>query len=355
MRGLYFYKKQSILSTMKIAIHASKISFSDRWISYCEEKNIQYKIVDCYSSDIIKQLEDCDALMWHFYQANPKDYMFAKQLLYSLQIAGKQVFPDFNTCWHFDDKVGQKYLLESIGAPLVPSYVFYSKRSALEWVGNTTFPKVFKLRGGAGSANVRLVKNRSQAIRLIKRAFGRGFRRYDPWGGLKERWRKYRLGKSNFSDLLEGMARFLVKTDFEKIVGRDKGYVYFQDFIGGNSFDIRVKIADDKCWVYKRLNRAGDFRASASDSQVFSPEGIPIEVIKTAFALSRKLKLQCVAFDFLLSKDSQPLLLEISYGFGYKDAQHYAYWDSDLIWHDERFNPFGWMVESVVESCKRAT
>jgi len=335
---------------MKIAIHSSKISFSERWIDYCNEKQIPYKIVNCYSSDIIRQLEDCDALMWHFYQANPRDYMFAKQLIYSVQASGKKVFPDFNTCWHFDDKVGQKYLLEAMGAPLVPSYVFYSKTEALQWARNTTYPKVFKLRGGAGSANVRLVKSRRQAFKLIRKAFASGFRRYDPWGGMKERWRKYKLGKSNFGDLAEGLGRFLIKTDFEKIVGKDKGYVYFQDFIEGNSFDIRVKIAADKCWVYKRLNRDNDFRASASDSQVFSPEGVPMEVIETAFAISRKLKLQCVAFDFLLSKEYHPLLLEISYGFGYKDDQHYAYWDSELNWHEERFNPFGWMVESLIES-----
>ena len=109
---------------MKIAIHHTPGTFSDRWISYCEEKGIPYKIVDAYSSDIVKQVEDCDAFMWHHHHANYKDALFAKQLLYSLQIAGKKVFPDFNTGWHFDDKVGQKYLLEAIGAPLVTSYVF---------------------------------------------------------------------------------------------------------------------------------------------------------------------------------------------------------------------------------------
>jgi glutathione synthase/RimK-type ligase-like ATP-grasp enzyme len=339
---------------MKIGIHHSKAkgSFSKHWIDYCEEKQISWKQVNCYDTDIINQLVDCDALMWHFHQANPKDLKFAKQLLYSVQASGKKVFPDFNTCWHFDDKVGQKYLLEAIGAPLVPSYVFYSKAEALQWTKLTTFPKVFKLRGGAGSANVRLIRTNKQAKKIINKAFGSGFRRYDPWGGLKERFRMFRLGKSDIADLIEGLGRFILRTDFEKIAGKDKGYVYFQDFIDGCSFDIRVKIADDKCWVYKRLIRENDFRASGSDLQVFSPEGVPMEVIETAFNLSRKLQLQCVAFDFLLSKEYKPLLLEISYGFGYKDDQHYAYWDSEMNWHNEKFNPFGWMVENLIRDIK---
>ena len=113
---------------MKIAICYNKNSFAERWIDYCKEKNIFYKIVDCYNSNIIEELEDCDALMWHHHHAIHKDILFAKQLLYSIECSGKKVFPNFNTCWHFDDKVGQKYLLESIKAPLVPSYVFYTKK-----------------------------------------------------------------------------------------------------------------------------------------------------------------------------------------------------------------------------------
>jgi hypothetical protein len=143
-----------------------------------------------------------------------------------------------------------------------------------------------------------------------------------------------------------------LRTDYEKTAGRDKGYIYFQDFIEGCTFDIRAKIVDDKCWVYKRLIRKNDFRASGSDMQVFSAEGVPLEVIEIAFKLSKKLKLQSVAFDFLLSKNNKPLLLEISYGFGYKDEQHYAYWDSEMIWHEGKFNPLEWMVESLIKDIK---
>ena len=82
--------------SVKIAIHHSPGSFSERWIAYCEEKHIPYKIVNAYDSDIIKQVTDCTAFMWHHHHTNYKDALFAKQLLYSLQIAGKKVFPDFD-------------------------------------------------------------------------------------------------------------------------------------------------------------------------------------------------------------------------------------------------------------------
>ena len=150
-----------------IAIQPSKNSFSERWIPYCEEKGIAYKLVDCYANDIIQQLEGCSALLWHHHHGNQRDIVFARQLLFALEQSGMKVFPDFNTSWHFDDKLGQKYLFESVGAPLIKSYVFYSKQETEKWLDTTTYPKVFKLRSGAGSVNVKLVRTRSAAQSLI--------------------------------------------------------------------------------------------------------------------------------------------------------------------------------------------
>ncbi len=93
---------------MNIAIHNRPGSFSDRWIKYCMVNGLPYKVVDCYDNYIIDKLHDCDILMWHHHHGDLKDVLFSKQLLFSIEQLGKHVFPDFNTNWHFDDKVGQK-------------------------------------------------------------------------------------------------------------------------------------------------------------------------------------------------------------------------------------------------------
>jgi hypothetical protein len=128
---------------MKIAIHDNKKEryFSYRWINYCKSNNISFKIVDAYDSNIVQQVSDCEAFMWHHSNYDYRDALFAKQLIYSIQQSGKKVFPDFQTSWHFDDKVGQKYLLESINAPLVPSYVFYTKEKQLIGLRELRFQK----------------------------------------------------------------------------------------------------------------------------------------------------------------------------------------------------------------------
>ena len=68
-----------------IAIHKNKSTdlFHYRWIEYCDSNMIPYKLVNCYDNDIIQQLQDCAALMWHYHQASPTDIVMAKSLLFS--------------------------------------------------------------------------------------------------------------------------------------------------------------------------------------------------------------------------------------------------------------------------------
>lgn len=335
---------------MKIAIHNSKGSFSDNWIEYCKENNIDFKIVNAYDNDIIEQVADCDAFMWHHHHGNYRDVLFAKQLLYSLEMSGKKVFPNFNTTWHFDDKVGQKYLFEAIGASLVPSYVFYNKADALKWVNETTFPKVFKLRGGAGAANVKLARTKRQAIKLINKCFGKGFPQFDRWNYFKERFNNWRNGKEGIIAIAKGVYMLLAKPEFACYHFPEKGYAYFQEFIPNNDCDFRIKIVNNKCWGFRREVRKNDFRASGSNVLLFDNELIPEDIIKISFQVYKKLLLQSVAFDFVIDKSSNtPMIIELSYGFGYDENEiNCGYWTEDLQWHESKINPQGWMVEELI-------
>lgn len=336
---------------MKIAIHKSG-GFSDRWVDYCKKSNIEYKVVNAYDSDIVEQVKDCDAFMWHHYHANYKDALFAKQLLFSLEMAGVKVFPNWHTGWHFDDKVGQKYLLEAINAPLVPSYVFYTKKEALEWIDKTSFPKVFKLRGGAGATNVQLAHTAKEARKFVRKAFGIGFAQYSPWANLKERWRKYRLGKVGFNEVAEGIGRFFIKPEFAKMHASEKGYAYFQEFIPNNIFDIRVCVVGDKAFALKRLTRDGDFRASGSGNIVYDKNQIDERCVRIAFDVNKKIKSQSIAFDFVFDENKNPLIVEISFGYSAKAYDLCeGYWTEDMIWHEgSHFDFCGWMIQDMLQN-----
>ncbi len=337
----------------KIAICPRNTSFTDRWIPYCQSVDIPCKIVDCDDNDIIAQMEDCDGLMWHWSHTDPRALQYARQLTYSLEAAGKRVFPDSKTCWHFDDKVGQKYLLEAIEAPLVPSYVFYDATKALEWAQDTSYPKVFKLRNGAGSSNVRLVRSFGQARMLIKRAFGRGFSPIGRTSVFMDKWRNFKSSPSQTGliNLGKSAVRLLVRSYTERVLQRQIGYAYFQDYVPDSTFDIRVIVIGDMAFALKRLIRPDDFRASGSGRIVYTAEEIPRECLQISYELTRILGAQIVCYDYVQTPQGQWVILEISYGFVKEvyDACE-GYWTKDLVHHPGTIHPQQAMVDQFYAS-----
>jgi len=336
---------------MKIAIHNDGKLWNKIWEDYCAKNNIPYTLVDCYRNDVIDVLAEYDVLMWHWHHADPKAVLFARQLISSIEMMGKKVYPDSKTCWHFDDKIGQKYLLEAVQAPLVPSYIFYDKREALEWIDQTDFPKVFKLRNGAASYNVRLVRTKNEAENLVKKAFGRGFTAINRRALFKDRIWHLRRDK-NLNSLIglgKGLARLLVPTEFEKFHGREKGYVYFQDFIPGNKWDFRMQVIGNKCWGFRRLVREGDFRASGAGKEDHDYTKIPIELVKKSFEIKKALGLQTVGFDFIMNEKNQFLLVEMSYCFGYEKGDGEVHWDDDLNLVNEKIDGPDLVLENILK------
>lgn len=333
-----------------LAIHSRSGSFSDKWIDYCQLNDINYKIVDCYSDDIIEQLEGCYGVMWHWGHNDHRAVLFARQLSYSLAAAGKRVFPDPATAWHFDDKVGQKYLLEAIKAPLVPSHVFYDKHVALNWASTTTFPTVFKLRGGAGAENVHIVRSESEAQKFIRKAFGKGYKVKNRINFLKERYWHFKRDKtlSSFLNISKGFARLVIPKEAEKNFPVERNYAYFQKFIPNNDHDIRIIVIGKRAFAIKRMVREGDFRASGSGNIIYDPHQIPKECLKVAFDVTKKLNSQCLAFDFVML-GNKPLIVELSYSFarkGYLDCP--GYWNNELEWIEGAFSPEFFMIEDFI-------
>jgi len=341
---------------LRIAIHHRKGSFSDRWIEYCNKHKIGHKIVNCYDSDIIDQLKDCDGLMWHWSHTDYRDLRCALPIIRSLEDMGKLVFPSYSTCWHFNDKVAQKYLLETIGAPLVKSYVFYDNETASEWIDRADFPKVFKLRGGAGSLNVSLVRDRRQAHRLVNKMFGRGINSNNNVSKLNDRWHKLLHNKDRSS--FYAFVRAIVLNAYPQIsidrryTANDTGYAYFQDFIPNNTFDDRIVVLGNRAIFLRRFTRKGDFRASGSGLFDYNPSLISKDSLKTAFEVSRKINAQSLAYDFVYTESGNPQIVEISYAYSmgkaYDDCP--GYWDSDLNWHEVPVDPQRFIIEDFIKA-----
>ncbi|AJH15306.1 ATP-grasp domain-containing protein [Myroides profundi] len=338
---------------MKIGIHNSDTAYSKRWIVYCQINKINYIVVNAYADTIIHDLKGCEVFLWHHHHSDYRDVNFAKQLLFSLEQAGVKVFPDFKTGWHFDDKLGQKYLFEANNIPAAKAWAFYEKTSALKWVDNISYPKIFKLRGGAGSSNVKMIRDKGEAKRFINKAFGKGFSGFDYWSVCKDKFKLFFKKRASLNEVLKMFILSLFpRLGKAHLLPRQKGYVYFQEFIPNDGYDIRIQITGDKALAMVRYTREGDFRASGSNNLTHETELLSSEVIKFAFDIADRLQLQSCALDLVRdNRDNQLYVIENSYCYGVdQDEFDYGYWTRDGVYHkDKKFNGLDWIIQDLLE------
>ena len=248
-------------------------------------------------------------------------------------------YPNLNTGWHYDDKVKQYHLLHSLGFQMTKCWVFYGKAAAMEWVEQTTFPIVFKLRGGAGSQNVVLVRSRRQAQKLVKRMFGKGVfpEKFVNFGAV--RFKHFSLYRE-VHHLLGNLYRKSKGLDTCLFWARHKNYVLFQKFLPGNDCDTRVTVIGERAFAFRRLVREDDFRASGSGRVDYDTGKIDLRCVELAFEVSRKMGFQSMAYDFLKNEKGEPEFCEISYTY-VSSAVHDCpgYWDTGLNWHEGQYWP----------------
>lgn len=336
-----------------IAIHHRSNSYSEKWIEYCKEKNLNYCTIDLFDSDLINELrrKEVTHLLFHFGPMEYKIDLLLKKLSLILEQEGIKVFPGYTNYWHYNDKLGQKYLFEQLDIPHAPMKVFYTKEKAMEWVDNDeNLPFVFKLKRGAGSSNVKLVKSRRQGRKLVRKMFGKGVQ---PVRSLFVDVGPRILKHKKKNDWLKALIRF-PKTLYKNLtvnkdIPTEVGYFLIQEFYPDNEYDTRVSIIGEKACAFRRMVRKGDFRASGSGFIDYKPGQINKEMIEMAYKAADKIGTHSTAFDFIYDKNGNPKIIEIS-SFYLSSAVTKAggYWDRELEYHKEAIIPEHEILESLI-------
>ena len=327
---------------MKILIHDNRDHhFDSKWGAYFEKNGIDYEKKNLMGIDFNNDLEDVNGVMWHF-RLFPEEKRAANYILNTIEyVYHIPTWPNFQTRWHFDEKIAQHYLLKSIDVPQIQSWVFWDFESAKFFLENyESYPIVMKLSVGAGAANVFLVQNVDEALLFARDMFEQGIFPYT----------KNEFNNKSLKRKIKNTANYIRKNiiPVPDNYNLQKNYVYIQEYIP-NSGDIRVTIIGDRAFAFCRENRENDFRASGSGRIIYDLSKIPLQAIESAFEVSKKLQFQSMAYDFLLNNEGQALINEISYG--YNDRAVYecrGHWDSELKWHEGHMWPEEAQVQDFI-------
>jgi len=346
----------SMNTKIKIAVHVSQTmhqdSFAPRWMEFLTGKGIEVIPTDFRQTNIIDVVKGCHGAMWHWFHS-PNDKQVAIKIISALEFnLGIRVFPNLPTCWHYDEKVSQHYLFDAISIPKVKSWVFWSYDEALGFLCNCTYPIIFKLSVGAGSANVLKVSSFEEGKKLLQNMFFRGFFPYTLNG----------YSNSSFNNMRQKLkkiwesAKFIIIGQYPSLPDYflpQKNYLYLQEFIPDNSYDIRITVIGNRAFGFIRYNRPGDFRASGSGNISYDTSMIPIEAVKIAHSISKKCGFQSMAYDFLCTSDKRIVVNEISYC--YVNTAVYncpGYWDQELVWQKGNIWPEYAQAEDFLNSIR---
>lgn len=331
---------------MKIAILFDKneklhsTNWSLAWEEYCKENNIYYKIVNPYKVGVISELMDFDIILWHYSNYSFKDMLMAKNILFTMEEHGKKVFPSFKDAWHFDDKLAETYLLESINAPIPKSYYYYDSKSLEADINNLSFPIIAKLRNGSGSHNVKMLKSKQELYSYSKKMFTSGISSAPSL--LYKASSNIKSSKSikTFINRAKRIPEFLRSLSNAKKFNIERGYVYLQEFIPNDGYDLKIVVVGNKLSFIGRNIREGEFRASGGGDLFYDRNRVTQDVINSAFKTSDDLGFKCMGYDYVIDNiTGVGKIIEISYGFSHQavlDAN--GFFDRNGEWHNEPLN-----------------
>lgn len=340
---------------MRIAIHPDDYTnpktgkpdaSSPRWAELLNKAGHEVKWVNVYRADILEQLKGCDGFMWRWAHFGGMGQIARRLLPVIERELGLVVYPDQNTCWHYDDKIAQAHLFRALDIPTPDTWIWFDKAEASDWARKANYPLIIKLCAGASSTNVRLVNSADGAAAWIERLFGQGV--YNLASVSRSPWGWKRRIRAAAKSLLLGRPLNERRSPWHL----HKNYVLFQEFLPDNPHDTRVTVIGRRAFGYRRFNRPNDFRASGSGNFDTDPKEVNLEAVQLGFRVAEKLGTQSIAID-VIQQGTECVVTELSYTYVMWMVQscpgHWEIEGKELVWKDGHMWPEEAQIQDFLE------
>jgi glutathione synthase/RimK-type ligase-like ATP-grasp enzyme len=274
--------KGRFMKLLQKRINKSSSDWSNKFLERLSSNKIDYGYIYIDRDNWMEQVNEYDLLIWKPKFMGMESSQFFKEKIYFIQyILKKKIFPNYETVWHFDSKVAQKYLFEYLNIKSPKTFVSFDYNESTNLAEEIAYPTVFKKSNGAGSTGVKLLRSKKRLLRNLNYNF---------------------VGKKILNNVF--------KTNHDPF-----GYLYVQEFLDNNDGDLRINIIGAKYAIgFWRMNRDNDFRASGSGKIDYSKK-IPLEIVEYCAKISKENKFDSMAYDILYKSDGDFVIVEISYGF----------------------------------------
>lgn len=293
-------------TSLKIAVCINENKWHLRFYNYLSSYaphygNIHCEFVDINHDDWIEKISNYDLVFWKPNHMGVESASYFKEKVFFIETYLKKIIvPNFNSVWHFESKVAQKYIFDSLNIPTPKTVATFDYNDALAKLQEFKMPVVLKQSTGAGSTNVSLIHSRKKALTIINQIFCRQ-------AAEQIKLKKGRFwGRFSLINLSSWLNRYQNKPN--------QPVAYWQEFIPGNSRDLRITVIGNRfAFGFWRQNRPNDFRASGSGRIDYSTP-IPTSAIRYCINISERLGFDSMAYDLLFENNGLKVV-EMSYGY----------------------------------------
>lgn len=248
-----------------------------RWTKYCQfldRNSFPYDLYNIHTHDWIENAAKYDIVIGHpsselfHLEEMRRKYFFLETYL------GKTCYPSTNHAVLFEDKSLQAYISKVFGIPFANTYVSHDKNDAMHLAENLPYPVVCKIVPSSGSAGTELVRTRKRGRAIVEQAFSR-------------------IGRKS-----------------HLVYFRQKNYIYFQEYVPNDGYDIRAIVIGNWVFGYYRKVLADDFRASGMG--LVERRALPEEAMEIARKANEIIKSPMLAVDMLHGLDGRYHVIEFS-------------------------------------------
>jgi glutathione synthase/RimK-type ligase-like ATP-grasp enzyme len=257
-----------------------------RWTKYLrflETNGFPHGLFDLHAHDWIEKAASYDVVVGIV--SNEVSRLEEVRVKYHVLEAfmGKICYPSAEQALLYENKCLEADIAQIYGLPMARTFVSRSREDALAGLDTLRYPLVSKVNQSSGSLGVELVKSPREARRIVHQAFSRNGRRvHVPWF-------------------------------------RQRHYVYFQEFVPNDGYDVRVVLVGDRAFGYYRKVPRGDFRASGMGA--VEKRALPEEAIRVAQRVQRCVPSPQVIVDMVRGLDGRYAIIEYSLFYQVETAE----------------------------------
>jgi len=249
-----------------------------KWTKHCrflDHNSFDYEIYNVYAHDWIEKAKEFDIILgflgsqfWYLQEMRDKYYFLEKFL-------GKTTYPSAEHAILYENKEIEAYIAKLHNLQFAKTFVSHDREDALSIIETLRYPFISKIVPASGSMGVEMVQSPEQARKIVEQAFSRN-------------------GRQTFYNSF-----------------RQKNYVYFQEYVPNNGYDIRAIIVGDKWgFGYYRKVLDGDFRASGMHTEEYRQ--LPEEPLRICRKVNEIIKSPMLAVDMVYGQDSSYHIIEFS-------------------------------------------